>query len=180
MKNKFIKTVLSLMVVLFITSCKNNEKTETVPEAPKEHKGLIVSMNLIVQEDDLFQIFYTEDGSDNFVGEKCINVNVKGSNQAQEINFNIPEDVFPRQLRFDVGSNKAQKDIKVESFKLKYFDKVFEVPGKDFWYYFGNNTSIKYSKENATATPLPDNPAGYDPIFGGTSNMTKELDKLMK
>jgi alkylation response protein AidB-like acyl-CoA dehydrogenase len=40
--------------------------------------------------------------------------------------------------------------------------------------------SIKYSKENATATPLPDNPSGYDPILGGTSNVTKELDKLMK
>ena len=180
MRNNFIKAVILVLISTFV-SCKNDgKKIETTEEKVVVDNKLNVVMNLIVEKDDNFQIYYTEDGSDNFTADKFVNIDVKGSPTAQEIVFKIPEDVLPRQLRFDIGSNKEQKDIKIISFKLKYFDKIFEVQGKDFWVYFGNNTSIKYSRENAIATPLTKNAEGYDPIFGGTSNLTKELDKIIK
>ena len=83
-----------------------------------------------------------------------------------------------KQLRFDIGSNKEHGSIKINSFKMKYYEKEFTCVAADFWKYFGNNTSINYDKKTATATLITDLPEGFDPIFGGTSNLKDELAKL--
>lgn len=180
MKFNILKTFLVITVITLV-SCKEEAKNDTTEKAiVNVDQSLNVIVDLVAQKDDNFQIYWTEDGSDNFEADKYVNVDVKGSPESQKIVFKLPEEVLAKQLRFDIGSNKEQKEIKINSLKLKYFDKEFVCQSPDFWKYFGNNTSIAYDKETATAKLITNLPEGFDPIFGGTSNLTKELNNLIK
>ena len=178
MKTKLISFIALIALMFSVLSCKNDKK-----EAQKEEKSdgsLHVIISAIVPKDDSFQIYWNEEGSDNFTAEKFVNIDIKGNEKPQDLDFKIPEQAMPKQLRFDLGSNKGQGTIKINSLKLKYYDKVFQCQAQDFWKYFGNNTSIDYDKKTATVKFITNLPEGFDPIFGGTSNIPVELEKLYK
>lgn len=176
MRHNVIKTAILALLLSFVTSCKESEKDTEIKTI--EDKSLHIKIEAIVPKNDSFQIYWTEDGSDNFTPEKYINLDIKGSDKPQLLDFKIPEESLARQLRFDLGSNKEHVQIKLVSFKLKYMDKEFNCPIGEFWKYFGNNTSIEYDKNSAVAKLITNLPEGFDPIFGGTPNITIELDKL--
>lgn len=178
MRNKSLITIL-IGICIFFINCKgdNSEKQQTVPEIDKSFK---ITMNLTVLKDDNFQIFYNEDGSDVYTQDKMVNVPVKGNPNPQEVVFKLPEDSLPASLRFDIGANKEQKDVTISKFTMEYFGKNFTANGSTFFVYFGNNTSIRYDREKGIATPLPNNPEGYDPIFTATEYLKKELKKLTR
>lgn len=179
MKNRIL-LVIATISLLTISSCKDEKKESDKNVDKVVDKSFNIIMDLVVTKDDNFQIYYNEDGSDNYTGDKYVNVDVKGKAESQEIVFKLPEDALPASLRFDLGSNKEQGEIKINAFKMKYFEKVFEAKDTLFFQYFGNNTSIKYIREKAVAVPLINNPTGYDPIFSGTENLKNELKKLTK
>lgn len=177
MKTKSLSLFTLIIFMVSFVSCKDGAAEKKVEiKDPSVH----VLINVLVPKDDNFQIYWNEDGTDNFTSENYVNIDVKGSDKPQLLDFKIPDTFMPKQLRFDIGSNKEQEEIKIISFKLKYFDKAFECPASDFWKYFGNNTSIDYNKESATAKLITNLPEGFDPIFGGTSNIPVELEKLYK
>jgi hypothetical protein len=176
MYTKTLNLFASLLMIASFFSCKNNEKQDE--NEKQKDSNLHVIFDVVVPKDDSFQIYFNEDGSDNFTAEKFVNLDVKGSPKSQTIDFKISEQFMAKQLRFDIGSNKEHGTIKINSFKLKYYDKEFNCAAADFWKYFGNNTSINYDKKTATSTLITNLPEGFDPIFGGTSNLTVELDKL--
>lgn len=178
MKNKF--SVLLLAITMSIVSCKNEKTTDKETVKVEQDNSFKVVMDLIVEQDDSFQIYYNEDGTNDFSPENYVNVDIKGKPEHQEIVFKLPEDVLPKQLRFDIGSNKEQKEMKIIAFKMEYLDKKFEAKDTLFWNYFGNNTSIKYIREKAIVVPLPNNTEGYDPIFGGTETLSQELTKMVQ
>lgn len=178
MKTHKIKLVTFIIFIISFISCKNTEKVEESVQIVDSN--LHVLIDVIVPKDDSFQIYFNEDGSDNFKGDNYVNIDIKGSPNSQKLDFKISDDFMPKQLRFDIGSNKEHGVIKINSFKLKYYKKVFFCNGPDFWKYFGNNTSIEYNKEQATAKLITNLPEGFDPIFGGTSNIPIELEKLYK
>lgn len=175
--NTISKQIITFCVVIAtLISCKNSEKEEKTEEI--QDKSLHIIVEAIVPKDDSFQIYWNEDGTDNFTAEKFVNIDVKGNVKAQVLDFKLPEDSMAKQLRFDIGSNKEHGQIKLVSFKFKFMDKIFTAPITDFWKYFGNNTSIDYDKKTATAKLITNLPEGFDPIFGGTSNIPIELEKL--
>jgi hypothetical protein len=178
MKNKLLLVFFAIM--LSLTSCKNN-KTEvsTEPEI-KENKSFIVSMNLVVTKDDNFQIYYNEDGSDVFTAGKYVDVAVKGNVNSQDIIFKLPEDILPTSLRFDLGGNKEQGEVKINDFKLNYSDKTFVAKDTLFVYYFVKNTQVDYDRKLAIAKPKVSSNEIYDPIFTGTNLLKEEIHKLTK
>ncbi|MVO10613.1 hypothetical protein GOQ30_15675 [Flavobacterium sp. TP390] len=182
MKN-FFKTILFCFVLLVAISCKKEEEQKDVEnvqaEIVEKDESLHVIFDVIVPEDDNFQIYWFDNGAP-IDPEHYVNIDIKGAPTAQTLDFKIPDDFIPTQLRFDIGSNKNQKEVKFLSCEFKYLDKVFKIQGSDFWMYFGNNASIEYNKEEATAKPITNLPEGYDPIFGGTENTVRELENLYK
>lgn len=178
MRTKLFSSILIVSSLLFV-NCKgeNKEEKEAKPEQDRSFK---VTMNMVVPKDDNFQIYFNEDGSDNYPAEQYVNVAVKGKPEMQDIVFKLPEDRLPASLRFDIGSNKEQGEIKILNFKMDYVGQHFEAKDTLFFHYFGNNTSIKYVRDKAIAIPLPNNPSGYDPIFSGTENLKAELKKLTR
>jgi hypothetical protein len=136
MKTSFL---IALVLLTSIFSCKNEEKNNTKPEVAIEKKNpnvFTVTLNAIVPEDDSFQVYYKNDAESIFDEKNSIFVEFKGSNQPQDIVFNLPEDVLPNYLRLDFGTNKQQKEITVNNFKIEVFGKTFEARGKEFFNYF--------------------------------------------
>ena len=184
MKMKLIFVFL-LSVTLF--SCKNEEKTNDAADGPVAEQEvdqnlLKVSFDLIVKKDDNMHLYYSEDGSINFNEKQSVWIPVKGSEQTQEVIFKLPENVLPTALRVDFGygKNETQSDVELKSFRLKYYDKIFEV--KDtmiFNYFYPNleNTVVPF-KTAILQRKAKDQPGG--PILYPHTPLTVELEKIVK
>ena len=177
---KTTKIVLSTLLILFIASCKNDAK-DTVKEDQKLPETFNVSFKLTVKKDDTFQLYYTQDGTLNFGDALSVKSVIKGSEEPQEILFKLPVDVLPTNIRLDFGENKEQENIVVNSMKLKYFDKVFEVKENLVKKYF-YLVEAQETYDEATSTISLVKPQGqqYDPMMWSNEALTIELEKLIK
>ena len=129
--------LLALFAILLI-SCKNEKSAEDLKVVESEFidKSFKVAFEVVAQKEDDFALLYTLDGSINFYTIPAIWQHFKGSNDAQEVSFVIPESDIPTQLRIDLGLKQDQPNIKIKSFKLMYQDKTFEAKGADVFKYF--------------------------------------------
>lgn len=180
---KTSKFLIALVLLVSIVACKNEDKTNKDPEVLIEKKNpniFTVTLNAIVPEDDSFQVYYKNDAEAVFEEDKSIFIEFKGSNQPQDIVFNLPEDELPNYLRLDFGTNKQQKEIVVNNFKIEVLGKTFEAKGKDFFNYFYTNELVKVDKENAKVTPLTSKEGNYDPIFTSEEGLKNQINILVK
>lgn len=178
MKTRIICALV--LVATLVIGCKDEKSVDNLQVVDKEveTKGFKVTFNAIVDKDDIFQIFYNEDGSEVFDGKQIVTINVKGKAEAQDLVFIAPEGDKPVTLRFDLGANKELTKVPFTSFKLEYQGKTFEAKGAEIFKYFYPNGSVKCDTLSATAiTKLADD-ASYDPIIGATPALKAEIAKL--
>jgi hypothetical protein len=176
MKNKTLIAVF--IAALTLISCKEEKAKEAPVE--KVDNTFYITFNLVVPKDDNFQVYYNEDGSDSFPPENYVDLAIKGSEKPQEIVFKLPENALPASLRFDLGNNKEQGEIKINDFKMKYLDKVFLAKDVSFINYFWSNEQIEYIKDKAIAKSKPIDNQPYDPIFIATELLKIELKKITR
>jgi hypothetical protein len=177
MKTKILYLVIVMSV--FFLGCKNEEKTEVINKETDIEK-YTVSLNVIVKEDDDFQIYYTDKTSADFSEESSLWVKVKGSEISQKVVFTIPEGELPTLFRFDFGLNKEQKDIKLESVEIEYFGKKFIVKGKEIAIYFRPVDDTKVDFETGIIKPIVKNGMGVEPVlYPQEVPLEKELKKLV-
>lgn len=176
MKIKTLIPALFLVTILF--SCKEDKKEEVKTE--KEKVTFDVSLNMIVKQDDNFQIFYTDEATPNFDEIKSMWLPVKGSENAQDIVFHLPEDVIPLNVRVDLGNNEKQLPMKLNNFKMKYLDKVYELKDTLILTNFVIGEQLKYDKATSTLTPNKGTAKIYDPLLYPQDNLKEEIQKLVK
>jgi hypothetical protein len=136
MKAKFV-----LLIVLFssiLIGCKDEKSVDNLEVVKHEVADDLfrVTLKVIVKKQDDFALFYTEDGSVNFFDVKPIWQGVKSSDVEQDVTFVLPQDVYPSQLRFDLGLKEDQEDIVLKGVKMTYKGNVFEAYGTEFFTYF--------------------------------------------
>ena len=175
MKNKIIVLLLSISAL----SCKNKEEVQQ-PIVEKKDNSFTITVDMIVKKDDSFQIYYMEDVNEGVNPKNYVDVAVKGSDKSQEVVFKLPEDVVPANIRFDLGGNKEQEPIKINSFKMSYFDKKFEAKNEAFDFFFGYNTQVTFDKTTSTATMKTSGSEDYDPICIAKPSLHDEFTKLIK
>lgn len=180
MKTKFI-TILLLVTTLF--SCKNESNNEETNNSvqPELTKNFKVSLNVLVKQDDNFQIYYTEKTSSDFNEEESVWVEVKGSENPQDVVFNIPEDVLPTMFRLDFGVNDKQEDIKLNSINIEYLGKSFKSETPLLANYFRplDSTQVDVKKGLIKAT-LKDGKRVEPAIYPHEEILKMELEKLFK
>lgn len=174
-KNALVILILSLSIF----SCKNKSEENAVP---KNNNGFNVAFDLIAKKDDNFHIYYTEDNTINFTEEKSLWLPFKGSDAEQEVRFILPEEVIPTNLRVDFGYgvNKEQSDIVLKKFKMKYFDKTFEV--KDsliFYYFYPNKDNTILDNTHATLKRIKSDQATAPSLYPNTP-LSEEILKMVK
>jgi hypothetical protein len=136
MKTRIILSIL--LVTVFFIGCKNDKSVDSLDVVKPEvvDNSFKVALKVIVKKDDDFALYFTEDGSTNFFDVKPIWHGVKGSENGQEVVYTLPADVYPTQIRFDLGMKKDQEDITVKGVRMTYQGKTLEFYGPKFWLYF--------------------------------------------
>jgi hypothetical protein len=146
MKTKSI--LVGLFMLLSLVSCKKEtDKKEGNQKLAELKETFDVNFNLVVEKDDTFQLYYTEDGTLNFSDDKSIKSELKGSVDAQDVLFKLPADVLPTNIRLDFGDNPEQGSVVVNSLKLKYLNNEFNVT-KDLvtQYFYLLNEQVKQAR----------------------------------
>ena len=178
-KNMKGKILLLLFVSISVLSCKNKEEAQEVQIEEKDN-SFTITVDMVVKKDDNFQIYYMEDVNEPLDPKNYIDVAVKGSENSQEVVFKLPEDVVPANIRFDLGGNKEQEPIKINSFKMNYFDKKFEAKNDAFDFFFGYNQQVTFDKVSSTATMKTQGNEDYDPICIAKPSLHDELKKMVQ
>ena len=179
MKTKSL-ILLLLVVVSFFTSCKDEKKAAAIEAETVTEKPFTVTVHAVVAQDDIFQIFYNEDGTETFTPEQAITIQVKGNSNPQDLVFALPEEIMPTSLRFDIGGNKEQKEVALKGFKIDYYSKSLSAKGADFMKYFYGNTQVEFDTLKVVAKIKLLDGEPYDPILGSTTALKLELAKLYK
>jgi len=143
---KFKIAVISIFLVT-LASCKKEEKADVATAAPKEEvkQNFSVEVDVISEKPDNLAIYYTEDNTINFTGERAVWRGVKGQNQEEHLVFDFSEELVPTTIRMDFGINTGDKqgDVTLKKFKVVYYGKSFEANGSDFFKYFIPNEAVK-------------------------------------
>ena len=179
MKKSIFLFVLSLSLLI---SCKDEKTNEVVAEQPA--KSVKVTVAAIVKTNDDFQLFFREEDniSTPFEEENSVWVKVAASENVQNIEFVLPENVLPYYLRLDTGKNEAQKGVKISGMKIEYLDKKIDINTASFFdTYFIPNNSIEI-KDKATGEVITKKDANgiYDPVFNSGENLKLELEKIYR
>lgn len=185
MKTKFIPLLILLLTTFVSCKLENEKATDNNVENVDANKkstgsGLKITFNAVVEKDDSFQIFFNEDGSEAFTGEQMVDIKIKGNKAPQDIEFLLPDEAYPLNLRFDIGSNKDLKEVKFNSFKVDYKGKSFGAEGGKFFKYFYPNEQVVCDTINSIAKTVGKEGKDYDPIIGGTLHLRNELQKFYK
>ena len=139
MKTNFL--ILATIISLTIISCKNDKK-EDVAKAD-EKQNFSIDLEVLAPLDDNFSVYYTEDNTINFNGDRAVWRGVKGQLESQKVTIDLKEEIIPTNIRIDFGINKDQGDVVLEKFKLSFYGKSFEAKGSEFFKYFIPNDSVK-------------------------------------
>ena len=127
------KTILALFLGVILFGCKNDNKEASKQEliADAQAKIFKVTISAIVKKEDDFALSYTTDGSVDFK-DQPVWQHFKGSENEQQIIFNLPIDIYPTQLKFECGIKKDQEDIVLKRIILEYNGKTKEMHGEEF------------------------------------------------
>jgi len=183
-----IKFLVVLAAIITMVSCKKEEGSEnktgenTAVNQEVDKDLLKVSFGLVVKKDDNMCLYYTEDGTINFTDKKTVWVPVKGSDNEQEVVFKLPKNVLPTHIRVDFGygKNESQSDVTLKSFKMNYYDKMFEAKDTMIFNYFYPNkdNTVIPAKTAILQRKTKDQPSG--PILYPHEPLTAELKKMIQ
>ena len=178
MKKKFLLIVLVLVVI----SCKNEPKTQTNELESQEvvANNFKVFLNVIVKNNDDFCVLYTEDGSLNF--EKGVWKGITGSENEQTVEFSLPDNEFPTQLRIDLGKNPEQKDITIKSIRFEYSGKVRELKEFEMGVFFrADGSKCTFDSSTGIVKAIEKDGVRQSPsLYPNESILAAELPNLMK
>lgn len=178
MKTKFI-LAFSLFAVLF-SSCKGDKKADSEITEPAVKENFNVELDVKVAKKDDFALYFTEDNSISFTGEKAVWSGVKGGNVDEIVKFELSEEIVPSDIRLDFGLNKDQEFIELKKIKLAFYGKEFIINGSDFFTYFIKEEKFK-SEIDASAGSIKFiiTPGNYQtPFYYPTQQLIDAIKKL--
>jgi len=182
---KVNKILLGLFLALALTSCKDEKKSDetSTPEKKEEVKSnfFTVTLNATVKKDDSFQLYYKDKYEAPYEEQNSMFIEFKGSESPQDIVFKLPEEALPNYIRLDFGTNKNQEPVTVNSVKINYLGKNFDIKGSDFFKYFVvNELTMKADKEKSIVTPITTKEGTYDPITYSEKALFDQIQLLQQ
>ena len=188
--NNILK-LMTIFLICFAFSCKDSKnvskqdlelKTEPGVTPLKKDNLSVEKFTLIIKgiitKEDNFQVFYIESEADSHTEQKSVWVKVSPSDYKQEIKFELPEGVYPKNLRIDLGNNKKQESITINELILKYKKYDFKIKGSDLLKYFKYNDEIKMLSDSLTFKFIPilyNGVEKYDPYMVGNKGLENLL-----
>ena len=182
----YIKYLIFCFIIVFI-SCKDEKKQTKKEEEIKSSKDLItknkdlyvdnyqLEINLIIENEDLFQVFFSEDYSLSFLEENSILKEINPSIESQKLVFDLPEGIIPDRFRIDIGRNPSQGKIKIENMIFRLEDKELLISGDLLQKYLIPNIFINYNEGFYYLNSANNK---YDPYFLCSPELIRLLFRL--
>ncbi|GGG39005.1 hypothetical protein GCM10011414_05420 [Croceivirga lutea] len=174
---------LCLVALLIFSACKNSARKDengteagSLSEEIDLEDRLIVRMNMLVPEDDNFEIYFRQK-DEKFHSDFKIAKNVVGSAQAQDVEFVFDILDFPSHLRIDFGRNTNQGQMKLNSLVFQYNDNVHEFTTEELNKYFIPNAGMIVDFEFGNITTKKVNEK-YNPYLN-SNNISYFVNKLI-
>ncbi|GAB3713121.1 OstA-like protein [Flavobacterium koreense] len=140
-----------------------------------------IILDVVVQNDDQFQLFYTIDNTFNFTEGNSEKVNIIGNLTKQKVVFYLPENLNFTNLRLDLGENPHQKEINIKSITIEKNDKKIIINSKEILDYFVINNDLIYNENNQTFIhKSKDKSKKVDPNLNCSLKMVKALKNFKK
>ncbi len=139
-----------------------------------------VILNTLVKKNDNFQLFYSNSSS-SFSEKQSINKSVLGKKHYQIIEYNISENIFPNKIRIDIGSNRKQNSIKIESIVFRYKTKEIFIPENLIPKFIKPNSFIDFNPNNylySLHTLEQNEKTTYDPYLEGSKELITLLEQI--
>lgn len=138
-----------------------------------------IVLDVIVPMDDKFQIFYKQDGTNNFNEEESEKAIIKGSNISQLISFYFPNNVKITNLRIDPGENPNQGEIKINSIEIIKKEKKIKIQNKELLDFFTLVNDLKFNTSKGTINHVSLKKNGLiDPMIISNDKIIKQLKKV--
>ncbi|HMI08399.1 MAG TPA: hypothetical protein VK528_12685 [Flavobacterium sp.] len=169
--------LLSILLATFCLGCK-----EESADAKVGNTDFKVAIDVIVEKDDSFALYYTTDGTIDFFSRPAIWQELKGSDQQQRIEFVIPGKIIPTQLRFDLGLKPDQPDVYFKRIAMEYNGRSFSAAGMDVFKYVQpdkHQCLADFSTGKITAN-IKDGKRLTPAIYPNQDALSKEIEKLTK
>lgn len=171
------KIIFVLITLAVFVGCKNDNKETTKLKkeeeqieniAKNEYKGYKVTLDAVIEEEDVFLLYYVSEYEEDNKFSKINKVEqkVKGSLDNQLISFKIPNDILElKKIRLNLGKNRKQKNIKFNKLIIEKKGNKLELDAKQVARYF--NTSINYLKinPNESTFTLMEKDEKYNPFI---------------
>jgi len=135
---------------------------------------VLVEIDAIVPSNDIFQLFYQQEGMNSFTEKKSLKNNIIGNQTFQKIRFNIPLDKTLTAIRIDIGNNKEQKVLKIKDVKLIALKKTLLYSIKDD---FIPNKFIDFDDKRIKSQVVNNR---YDPYFLSTFDVKNSYENLIQ
>ncbi|AWA29255.1 hypothetical protein HYN48_03660 [Flavobacterium magnum] len=165
--------------ILTLVGCKDKPDSQTGNETPEAQVNTFkVVLNAIVKKNDDFCVLYTENGSLEFNDGSW--KGVTGMENEQAIEIALPPNVYPTQLRLDLGKGQEQDDIVLKSVKFEYAGKTRELKGAELGLFFRPDPS-KCTFDSSTGlikALVKDGKKQTPSLYPNESIMAAELPKL--
>ncbi|SDD71817.1 SGNH hydrolase-like domain-containing protein, acetyltransferase AlgX [Pricia antarctica] len=161
-------TALLIAFLVFVTTCLLMGITGAKPTE------ITVSLSATVLKDDVFQVFYSNQGEGAFTEKQSAITEIKGGGEPQTIEFVIPLDTSLTQLRIDIGNNRNQMPINFSTVRLRTHESSYAF---DISKSFLKNVCIT-EKDGKFITRTVLN--SYDPFFISNFDLSPILEKLAK
>lgn len=123
-----IRVILAAAISISMYACGEGPKdrrTQIPVQQEAEMSGIGVYLNVVVPRDDVFEVYYFQQGQDGFSPGDYVSKNIKGSPMPQDVFFELPEGVYPERLRLDFGKREDQGPMKLASIGLFYNQKEY-------------------------------------------------------
>jgi len=177
-----IKSLAIIAIAFLAFSCKqessNTDKKDATPAYADDF--FRVSFDVIVKEDDNFQLYYTLDGSINFNEESSVWMPVKGSPNVQEVVFTLPDELIPSLIRIDFGHGKNENpsDVELKSFKMTYQDKKMAANELEIFNYFTPFEPFTVVEPNTTILKRGSKTQDVGPVLYPKELITDKINEI--
>lgn len=184
MNMKIIVTFFLASTLFVLSSCKDNEKSKPVSNKKdqdtdvKYSNDFSVTLRAKVTKKDIFQIFYIQDPSEPYTAEQLVSAEVLPDSEFQVVEIILPNNAYPYNFRLDLGTNKEQESVQIETLTLNYKNESYSIEGKDIPKYFTLNEGVEIGLDPITfmlKTHLSGTNTIYDPHIIGKPELNEVI-----
>jgi hypothetical protein len=168
-KKTFPLVILILFCGQISVSCYKKR-----PQIEKHHFTILI--DLIPYQDHTIQIFYKLNADDSYSEELSLKKNVKANTTLQNLVFELPYRIKPKNIRIDLGEHENDS-IRVENIRFQYKDLIVNGNKGVYKSWFTFNQNMVVGKDSLTFH-LKKVAGFFDPQLNGNRKLNAKLVKL--